>query len=121
MRFLIVDDSNAMRMILKRTLRQAGYDVSDAETASDAAEALELMKSQEFDLVLSDWNMPGGKGIDMLRDMRAAGNETKLGFVTSESSDAVRKEALDAGAEFIVVKPFDADKIKHALGQVANA
>lgn len=119
MRFLIVDDSNAMRMIMKRTLRQAGFDVSDAGAAANPAEAMELLKTETFDLVLSDWNMPGGKGIDLLRDMRASGDDTKLGFVTSESSDAVRKEAFDAGAEFIVVKPFDADKIGSAVSRVA--
>ena len=119
MRFLIVDDSNAMRMIMKRTLRQAGFDVADAGTAANPAEALEILKTETFDLILSDWNMPGGTGIEFLRDLRAAGNDTKLGFVTSESSDAVRKEAFDAGAEFIVVKPFDADKIGSAVSRVA--
>lgn len=119
MRILIVDDSNAMRMILKRTLRQAGYNIADLGVATGPTEALELLKNEKFDLVLSDWNMPDGKGIDMLRDMRASGIDTKLGFVTSESSDAVRKEAFDAGAEFIVVKPFDADKIGSAIAQVS--
>lgn len=119
MRFLIVDDSNAMRMIMKRTLRQAGFDISDAGMAANPAEAMEMLQADSFDLVLSDWNMPGGKGIDLLRDMRAAGITTKLGFVTSESSDAVRKEAFEAGAEFIVVKPFDADKIGSAIAQVS--
>ena len=119
MRFLVVDDSNAMRMIMKRTLRQAGYDVSLVDTAESAEDALGKLAENTYDIVLSDWNMPGGRGIDMLRDMRAAGNETPVGFVTSESGDAVKNEALGAGAEFVVVKPFNADSITKALANVS--
>ncbi len=72
MRILIVDDSTAMRKIITRTLRQAGYADHTIEEASDGAEALRRIVADPPDLVLSDWNMPGLSGLDLLRRLRAA-------------------------------------------------
>lgn len=115
MRFLVVDDSKAMRLIVTRTLRQAGYGGHDIVEASNGQEALELMQEAEPDLVLSDWNMPEMSGLDFLIRVRAVGNTVPFGFVTSESSADMRNKAAEAGAQFLIAKPFTADDFQDAL------
>lgn len=115
MKILVVDDSRAMRMIVIRTLRQAGF--GDAETieASDGAEGLEKVRSDAPDLVLSDWNMPNMTGMDFLKALREEGNVTTFGFVTSESTPAMRDQAIAAGAAFMLTKPFNAEAFEELL------
>ena len=119
MEFLIVDDSKAMRMIVTRVLRQAGYEGSTFREAADGAEALAAVRESRPDLVLSDWNMPEMNGIDFLRALRAEGIDVPFGFVTSESTPEMRETALAAGASFLVAKPFTADAFQEALAAVA--
>ncbi len=121
MKILIVDDSKAMRMIVTRTLRQAGFADHVLLEAGDGAEGLRMVESEAPDLVLSDWNMPEVTGIDFLRSLRAAGNPVRFGFVTSESTDAMRALAAEAGAMFLIAKPFTADTFADALGGVLAA
>jgi two-component system, chemotaxis family, chemotaxis protein CheY len=115
-KILVVDDSKAMRMIVLRTLRQAGY--GDAETleAVDGADALDKVRSEAPDLVLSDWNMPNMSGIELLAAVRAEGHQLTFGFVTSESTAAMREEAIGAGADFLLAKPFTADAFTDIIG-----
>ncbi|MEO7125786.1 MAG: response regulator [Nakamurella sp.] len=115
MRILVADDSMVMRRIVIRTMRQAGYDVSDIVEASDGRQAYETVMSDEPDLVLSDWNMPEMTGIESLRAIRAAGSNVLFGFVTSEGSDEMRAEATAAGAAFLITKPFTADTFRDVL------
>lgn len=115
MRILVVDDSKAMRMIVIRTLRQAGYAGSDVGQAENGREALSMIEADAPDLVLSDWNMPEMNGIDLLRTLRASGNEVIFGFVTAENSPATRELAATSGARFVIAKPFDADSFGEAL------
>lgn len=116
MRVLVADDSMVMRRIVVRTLRQAGFDVSDIVEASDGRQAYETVMSDEPDLVLSDWNMPEMTGIESLRAIRAAGSDVLFGFVTSEGSQEMRAEAAAAGAAFLIAKPFTADTFRDVLG-----
>lgn len=116
MRVLVADDSMVMRRIVVRTLRQAGFDVSDIVEASDGRQAYETVMSEEPDLVLSDWNMPEMTGIESLRAIRAAGSNVLFGFVTSEGSEEMRAEAAAAGAAFLIAKPFTADTFRDVLG-----
>ena len=116
-RVLIADDSRVMRQIVIRTLRQAGYDW-DVREASDGQEALEAVRADEPDVVLSDWNMPNLSGIDLLRRLRAEGFSTPFGFVTSEGSDEMRTLADEAGALFLIAKPFTADTFRDAIEPV---
>lgn len=106
MRVLIVDDSRAMRMILRRTLREAGFGHHETEEAADGAAALARLRAGGVDLVLSDWNMPQMNGIELLRALRGEQMQVPFGFVTSEGTDAIRAEALRAGALFVITKPF---------------
>ncbi len=116
MRVLVADDSMVMRRIVVRTMRQAGFDVSDIIEASDGRQAYETVMTQNPDLVLSDWNMPEMTGIESLRAIRAAGSNVLFGFVTSEGSEEMRAEAAAAGAAFLIAKPFTADTFRDVLG-----
>ncbi len=117
-KILIVDDSRAMRMLVTRALRQAGYGESTILEACDGAAALDLIGREEPDVVLSDWNMPNMLGIDLLKAVRSAGSQVRFGFITSEVNDAIKDQARDAGAAFLISKPFTADSVKAAITQM---
>ncbi|MBX7078332.1 MAG: response regulator [Nannocystaceae bacterium] len=121
MKFLIVDDSKVMRQIVKKTLREAGFGDAEVVEASDGVEALAQVAATSPDMVLSDWNMPNKTGIEFLTELRASGNATPFGFVTSEGSDGMRARALEAGALFLIVKPFKAEDFEKALAAVRAA
>jgi two-component system chemotaxis response regulator CheY len=116
MKILIVDDSRAMRMIVNRTLRQAGFDEHQVAEASNGMEALEVIRASRPDVVLADWNMPGMSGLELLGEIRRANIEVAFGFVTSEATEDMREKAVEAGAQFFVTKPFTAEAIREALG-----
>lgn len=113
---LLVDDSKAMRLIVRRTLREAGLDGHEVTEKTNGKEALEFLRDNKVDLVLSDWNMPEMTGIELLQNLRAENNRVKFGFVTSEGSDDIRNLAMSQGALFLVVKPFSADSFRKAIG-----
>lgn len=117
MRILVVDDSGAMRSIVMRAVRQAGFEATFAE-AGDGVEALQVIRNSPPELVMADWNMPGMSGIELLRNLRAEGSQVTMGFVTSESSPTMRNMAFRAGAAFMLTKPFTADAIRAVLAPV---
>ncbi|KQX64560.1 response regulator [Angustibacter sp. Root456] len=118
MRILVVDDSRVMRQIVVRTLRQAGFGGHEIVEAVDGVDGLAKVAETEPDLVLSDWNMPNLTGIDFLRALRASGNGVEFGFVTSEGSDDMQELAQNAGARFVIVKPFTPEAFENALSPV---
>ncbi|MCA9647456.1 MAG: response regulator [Polyangiaceae bacterium] len=120
MKILIVDDSKAMRMIVRRTLRQAGYGNHDIDEAENGREALDKIRGAAPDLVLSDWNMPEMTGIELLETLGADGTKVKFGFVTSEGTAEMRARASGAGALFLIAKPFTAENFQQALDPVIN-
>jgi two-component system chemotaxis response regulator CheY len=115
MKILIVDDSKAMRMIVHRNLRLAGFGEATVVEACDGAEALDVASAESPDLIVSDWNMPVKSGFELLLQLRAAGNTTQFGFITSESTDEMRQQAFAAGADFFVVKPFTPETFRAAV------
>lgn len=115
MKVLIVDDSPAMRMIVKRTLRQAGFSGLKVSEAGDGAEALASIESVAPELILCDWNMPNMNGIDVLRQLREEGNPVKFGFITTESTAEMRSQAREAGAQFLIAKPFTPESFEKKL------
>jgi len=119
-RVLVADDSKAMRMIVLRTLRQTGINVVEVHEAEDGAQALAAVPTFNPDLILSDWNMPNKTGIEFLQELRASGNMTPFGFVTSESNPAMRTLAIECGASFLLCKPFDADRFAEVVGAVVG-
>jgi two-component system, chemotaxis family, chemotaxis protein CheY len=115
MKILIVDDSKAMRMIVRRTLRQAGFGDHAVTEANNGKEALETVRESVPDLILSDWNMPEMSGIELLDNLRAEGIGVKFGFVTTERTPEMRVRASEAGAAFLIVKPFTPEDFQNAL------
>lgn len=115
MKVLIVDDSKAMRMIVVRTLRQAGWSGVEVREAGNGSEALASIRSETPDLVLCDWNMPEMNGIDLLTRLNTEGPKVRFGFVTSEGTDTMREQARQQGALFLIAKPFNAETFGSAL------
>ena len=118
MKILVADDSKAMRMIVVRTLRQAGFAGHDVLEAEDGRQALTMIHAEDPDLVLSDWNMPGMNGIEVLRALRGAGSTVPFCFITSEGSDEMRTIAQQAGAVGLIAKPFTAEIFESVLAPV---
>ena len=116
-RVRVADDSRVMRQIVIRTLRQAGYDW-DVREAADGAQALEAIRADEPDVVLSDWNMPEMTGIELLQRLRQEGFGTPFGFVTSEGSPEMREKAEAAGAMFLIAKPFTPEGFREVIEPV---
>jgi two-component system, chemotaxis family, chemotaxis protein CheY len=108
-----------MRMIIRRELR-TGIDLYDIVEAHCGTAALAAIRAGGVDLVLSDWNMPEMSGIELLESLRRERWTGPLGFITSESGRATRIRAYQAGASFVVTKPFTGDslsrQVTHALG-----
>lgn len=121
MKILIVDDSKVMRMMVQRSLKQAGFGDHAVVEAGDGLEALELLRQGGVDVVLCDWNMPRMSGIQLLAAVKSENIDVRFGFVTSEGTAGMRTEASESGAEFLVAKPFTLEAFKSALGGVLAA
>lgn len=115
MKVLIVDDSKAMRMIVKRTLGQTDVGKCTVVEAENGADGLAKVGSEKPDLVLCDWNMPEMSGIEFLKKLRETGSKVNFGFITSESGQDIRSLAIDTGAQFIITKPFTAESLNAAV------
>jgi two-component system KDP operon response regulator KdpE len=100
---LVVDDEQQIRRVMRTTLVSNGYEVSEARNGD---EALGLVLSSEYDLVLLDVNMPGKSGLDVCREIRGFGSHPAIIMVTVRDSEADKVEALNAGADGYVTKPF---------------
>lgn len=114
---LIVDDSAALRKILQRVLRQAEIPLGNLYEAGDGVQALEAMKANSVDLVLSDINMPNMDGLQLLAQIRANSQwqDVRVIMITTEGNQARVMEAVGLGAAGYVRKPFTADQIKEKL------
>jgi two-component system chemotaxis response regulator CheY len=114
---LVVDDSAAIRKILQRVLRQTGMSIGTIHEAGDGQEALETLRKQRIDLVLSDINMPKMDGLQLLASVRASAEWRGIPVVmiTTEGGETRVAEAVKLGASGYVRKPFTADQIKEKL------
>ena len=112
MKILIVDDFSTMRRIIKNLLRDLGF--TNTAEADDGTTALPMLKSGSFDFLVTDWNMPGMSGIDLLRQVRADERLKHLPvlMVTAEAKRDQIIEAAQAGVNGYVVKPFTAQVLK---------
>ncbi|WP_201723009.1 MULTISPECIES: PleD family two-component system response regulator [Caulobacter] len=108
---LVVDDSRVIRKVARRVLEDIGFDIAEA---SDGMEALAWCRAAMPDAVLLDWNMPVMNGLEFLRHLRKerGGDTPKVIFCTVENSIDRIREALDAGADEYIMKPFDGDIIQ---------
>jgi len=118
MKVLVVDDFSTMRRILKNILKQIGY--SDIEEAEDGNSALARLRQGGFGLVVSDWNMPNMTGLDLLKAIRAdnALNNMPVLMVTAEAKKENVMDAIKAGVNNYVVKPFTADMLKEKIEKI---
>jgi two-component system, chemotaxis family, chemotaxis protein CheY len=114
---LIVDDSSVMRKIVERSLRQAGLAIAQVFEASSGVEALDLLRGQRVDLILSDINMPNMDGLEFLRQLRAQdlATDVPVVMITTESSEEHVREAIVAGAQGYIRKPFTAEQVKERV------
>ncbi|OCH13333.1 MULTISPECIES: chemotaxis response regulator CheY [unclassified Aliivibrio] len=118
MKILIVDDFSTMRRIVKNLLRDLGF--NNTQEADDGLTALPLLKKGGFDFVVTDWNMPGMQGIDLLKMIRAD-NELKhlpVLMITAEAKREQIIEAAQAGVNGYIVKPFTAATLKEKLDKI---
>jgi two-component system chemotaxis response regulator CheY len=114
-KILIVDDSKAMRLLIRRSLREAGYGEHTFFEASNGLEALDLIKANGPDLVLLDWNMPGMTGIELLAKLKQDGLRARCGMITTETSPEMANRAFEAGALFVIKKPFTTEILETTL------
>ena len=107
---LTVDDSASMRQMLGFILKSAGYEVVQA---ANSEEALNCANEREFDMILTDQNMPGGDGLSLVQALRAlpAYSRTPIIMLTTESSDEIKSMGKAAGATGWMVKPFDPNRL----------
>jgi two-component system chemotaxis response regulator CheY len=115
MRILIVDDSPAMRQVEKNMLEDLGH--SDVTEAADGSQALKLVSSGKFDLILLDWKMPVLSGLETLKRLKADPDVKGIPvvMVTSESSKQKILEAIQLGAANYIIKPFSDEILKEKL------
>ncbi|MBI1194744.1 MAG: chemotaxis protein CheY [Gammaproteobacteria bacterium] len=118
MKILIVDDFSTMRRIIKNLLKELGF--SNVSEADDGNTALPMLKSGGFDFLITDWNMPGMQGIDLLRNVRADPGIATLPvlLVTAEAKKDQIVEAAQAGVNGYIVKPFNAATLKEKIDKI---
>lgn len=110
---LVADDSSTMRKIILRSLQAVGVD--SAIEAQDGTEAIEKFKPGEIDLVLTDWNMPGKTGIEVVQDIRSRDKDVPIIMITTEAEKTRVVQAIEAGVSDYLVKPFTADTLREKL------
>jgi len=118
MKILVVDDFSTMRRIIKNLLRDLGF--NNTSEADDGNTALPMLKDGDFDFLVTDWNMPGMEGIDLLKAVRADEKLANLPvlLVTAEAKKEQIVEAAQAGVNGYVVKPFNAATLKEKIEKI---
>ena len=118
MNVLVVDDFSTMRRIVKNLLVEIGF--SNIEEADDGNTALPILEKGGIDFLVTDWNMPGMAGIDLLKAVRADPKLSSIPvlMVTAESKRDQIMEAAQAGVNGYVVKPFTADTLREKVNKV---
>lgn len=118
MKILVVDDFSTMRRIIKNLLRDLG--LTNTFEADDGQTALPMLKEGNFDFVVTDWNMPGMQGIDLLKHIRADDRLKHLPvlMVTAEAKREQIIAAAQAGVNGYIVKPFTAGTLKEKLDKI---
>jgi two-component system, chemotaxis family, chemotaxis protein CheY len=119
-RILIVDDYSTMRRIVKNLLSDLGY--TNMTEADDGKTAWAALQAGSFDLVVTDWNMPGMTGLDLLKNIRgdARLGGTKVLMVTAEAQRDQIIDAAKAGVNGYIIKPFTAATLKEKLDKIAQ-
>ena len=121
MKFLVVDDYSTMRRIIKNLLHDLGY--ANVTEADDGKTALPLLQNGSFDFLITDWNMPGMPGLDLLKAVRSNEKLKKLPvlMLTAEAKREQIVEAAQAGVSGYVIKPFTAVTLKEKIDKILGA
>ena len=121
LKFLVVDDFSTMRRIIKNLLNDLGY--PNGEGADDGKTALPMMQAGGFDFLISDWNMPGMSGLDLIKAVRSDAKLAKMPvlMLTAEAKREQIIEAAQAGVNGYVIKPFTAETLKEKLDKILGA
>ncbi|MDX1964929.1 MAG: response regulator [Pirellulales bacterium] len=117
-KILVADDSGTMRKIIIRSLNALGF--TDIVEAADGCQACSLFGEQGFDMVLTDWNMPGKSGLEVVKAIRAAGSKIPVVLITTEGEKSRVLEAIQAGVSDYLVKPFEAEALRAKLEKHVN-
>ena len=112
---LVVDDSAVMRQIIKKNLKELGF--AELSEAEDGAAGLKKAGEEPVDLIVSDWNMPNMTGLEFLKEVRADAKLKGIAFimVTSEADNEKIMEAVQAGVNQYIVKPFNAVQLEEKI------
>jgi len=113
---LVADDSGVMRKIVIRALNSCG--VTDVVEAADGAEAVDKFKELGADLVMTDWNMPNKTGLDIVKEIRATGSDVPVIMITTEADASRVREAIAAGVNDYLAKPFDRELLRKKIDKL---
>ncbi len=118
MKILVVDDFSTMRRIIKNVLHELGYNNTDE--ADDGKTALPMLQGGSYDFVITDWNMPGMQGIDLLKAIRSDSKlaSTPVLMVTAEAKKDQIVMAAQAGVNGYIVKPFTAETLREKISKI---
>jgi two-component system chemotaxis response regulator CheY len=118
MKILVVDDFSTMRKLVKGLLQELGY--RDVTEADDGNTALPLLRNGAFDFLITDWNMPGMPGLELLKTVRADAKLAKLPvlMLTAEAKREQIIEAAQAGVSGYIIKPFTAETLKEKIDKI---
>ena len=117
---IVVDDTSMMRLIIKNNLKELGFEQSNLVDARDGEQALKKINEDTIDLVIADWRMPKMTGIDLLKAIRADFFLKEIPFlmVTSEAGKEKIMEAVQAGVNQYIVKPFNAIQLEEKIKEI---
>ncbi|RLB11622.1 MAG: response regulator [Deltaproteobacteria bacterium] len=120
MKLLIVDDSATMRKIIMRGIRQSGFKVDEFFEAGNGKEALEVIESNNVDIVLTDVNMPEMNGLELLEKLRSSSNTQDLPviMITTEGAESIVEKAKQLGLNGFIRKPFTPEAIGSTLSSI---
>ena len=117
---LIVDDSLPMRSVIKRTFKAAGYAGSEFHEAANGKEALNTMKNDWIDIIITDYNMPVMNGLELIKTIKKEDllKDIPVVVISTEGNDAKIKEFMDSGAAGYITKPFTPETIRDLLTRI---
>jgi len=120
LKILVVDDSPTMRRILMNTIQKAGY--SEVNVAEDGKDALVKIMAEEYDLLMTDWNMPNMNGLELIEKVRADNKikDLPILMVTTRNVKDDIVNAIKAGANGYIIKPFDIKTKKKKINEILN-
>jgi two-component system chemotaxis response regulator CheY len=120
MKILVVDDSKAMRALIRRTLSDHPYAAASIGEAENGRQALDSIRTSPPDLVLANFNMPEMTGLELLEKLQADGVDVDFGFITSDESVQNLERARRAGARFVIGKPFTRQALFSAVNEATR-